>query len=82
MSHTSFYIWKSRNGYALQTSSVVGSGVWKNFAILLRTEDGEYERIEVSEAEDLESVCKKWKRLSEIKIPKRKETFEREVLEI
>jgi hypothetical protein len=56
--------------------------VWKNFAILLRTEDGEYERIEVSEAEDLESVCKKWKRLSEIKIPKRKETFEREVLEI
>ena len=82
MKHTSFYIWKKNSEYALQTSGAVGSGVWQNFAILLRTENGEYMRIEVGEAEDVVSVCKKWKRVSEIKVPKKIKTYEHEVLEI
>jgi len=82
MNHTSFYIWKNKDSYGLQTSGLVGSGVWENFAVLLRTESGEYERIEVDEAGDDVSVCKKWKMVSEIKIPKKTETYEREVLEI
>lgn len=82
--YKSFYIWKNKRGdYGLQTGSWIGSSAWKDhLAILIRLESGEHLRIEVDKPDSELSRDWVWERVSEVKIPKKIEKYERETLDI
>jgi hypothetical protein len=81
--YKSFYIWKNKKGdFGLQTSGAIGSNNWDHYAILIRLESGENLRLELEDPDDALSKDWEWERMSEIKIPKKIEKYERETLDI